>query len=403
MECARDGTQGTTGATGAGVLKRVPADLEKANAPTLTLVVSADGAAEAVLCGHWTLARLVAHMPVLSASLTEQARQAHRIWNCLDIEVMDSAGALLLWRAWGRQLPENLTASPEHLRIFGRIADLESQSQAAQPPVSPLASVMLLGAILLVFLRHLQGFVVMVGQLVLDFFHLLRWPGEIPRREISANLYKSGVRAMPVTALVGFLIGIVMSYLSALQLKQFGGEVFIVNILGMSIIRELGPLLVAILVAGRSGSAMTAQLGVMRVTEEIDALATMGVPQSLRLIFPKVIALAVVMPLLVLWVSSVALLGGMIAAQLQLDISFGYFFETLPKVVPVANLWIGLLKGYIFGITVALVACHFGLRVKPNTESLSTNTTASVVTAITMVILLDAIIAIVTRKIGLFY
>ena len=149
-----------------------------------------------------------------------------------------------------------------------------------------------------------------------------------PRREISANLYKSGVRAMPVTALVGFLIGVVLSYLSALQLRQFGADVFIVNILGIGIIRELGPVLVAVLVAGRSGSAMTAQLGVMRVTEEIDALATMGVPRSLRLILPKVVALAVAMPLLVLWISAIALVGGMVAAQIQLDIGYGFFFET---------------------------------------------------------------------------
>lgn len=402
MECAGHESQDTAQAKGSPVLKRVRRALKKENEPTICLSVGAEGVTTVVLAGHWTLAKLLPQMQELSTSLAAQAREPQGVWDCVGIDIMDSAGAMLLWRAWGRRLPEHLTANPEHLRVFGRIADLEMQSRTGEAPVSPLASIMLLGALLMAFVQHLQGFVALIGQLVLDFFHLLRWPNEIPRREISANLYKSGVRAMPVTALVGFLIGIVMSYLSALQLKQFGGEVFIVNILGMSIIRELGPLLVAILVAGRSGSAMTAQLGVMRVTEEIDALVTMGVSQSLRLIFPKVIALAVVMPLLVLWVSSVALGGGMIAAQLQLDISFGYFFETLPKVVPVANLWIGLLKGYVFGITVALVACHFGLRVKPNTESLSANTTASVVTAITMVILLDAIIAIVTRKIGLF-
>ncbi len=403
MECVGHESQDTARTKGISVLKRVRGAPEKEHEPTISLSVEAEGKTTVVLAGHWTLVKLLPHMTALSASLTAQMREPHRGWDCVGVDIIDSAGALLLWRAWGRRLPEHLTANPEHLRIFGRIADLEAQSHSVDAPVSPFASIMLLGALLMAFLHHLQGFVTLIGQLVLDFFHLLRWPSEIPRREISANLYKSGVRAMPVTALVGFLIGIVMSYLSALQLKQFGGEVFIVNILGMSIIRELGPLLVAILVAGRSGSAMTAQLGVMRVTEEIDALATMGVSKSLRLIFPKVLALAVVMPLLVLWVSSVALGGGMIAAQLQLDISFGYFFETLPKVVPVANLWIGLMKGYIFGITVALVACHFGLRVKPNTESLSANTTASVVTAITMVILLDAIIAIVTRKIGLFY
>lgn len=357
---------------------------------------------EVRLAGHWTLARLAARIDALSAELASHARQSSVIWNCQAIERLDSAGALLLWRAWGRQLPQGLQATPEQLRILERVAEAGHLSYGTQPPRSPFAWIMQIGQLLLTFADHVRGFVLMMGQLLLDFLHLVRRPDDTPKLEISANLYKSGVKAMPVTAIVGFLIGIVMSYLSALQLKQFGGDVFIVNILGISIIRELGPVLVAVLVAGRSGSAMTAQLGVMRVTEEIDALATMGVSQSLRLIYPKVLALAIAMPLLVLWISAVALLGGMIAAQFQLDISFGYFFENLPKVVPVANLWIGLIKGFVFGIAVALVACHFGLRIKPNTESLSVNTTASVVSAITLVILLDAIIAIATRDVGLF-
>jgi phospholipid/cholesterol/gamma-HCH transport system permease protein len=137
------------------------------------------------------------------------------------------------------------------------------------------------------------------------------------------------------------------------------------------------------------------------VTEEIDALTAMGVQRSLRLIFPKVAALGVVMPLVVLWTIAAALIGGMVSAELQLDISYGFFIDTLPKVVPVTNLWIALIKGVVFGIAIALVACHFGLRVRPNTESLSANTTASVVTAITVVILLDALFAINTRGLGI--
>jgi phospholipid/cholesterol/gamma-HCH transport system permease protein len=268
-------------------------------------------------------------------------------------------------------------------------------------PISPLQGVMVIGAAVIGIGRHLVDFVALVGQFGMNLVHVLRYPVDLPQREISANLYKSGVRAMPVTALVGFLIGVVLSYLSALQLKQFGADIFIVNIIGLGLVRELGPVLVAILVAGRSGSAMTAQLGVMRVTEEIDALATMGVPRGLRLVFPKVVALTIVMPLLVLWSTAIALIGGMVSAQLQLDISYGFFFQTLPRVVPAANLWIGLAKGAIFGMFVALVACHFGLRVRPNTESLSSNTTASVVSAITVVIVLDAVFAIATRGIGL--
>jgi phospholipid/cholesterol/gamma-HCH transport system permease protein len=352
------------------------------------------------LSGRWTLATTSQRASDLAAELRQAAGQASA-WDCLEVEAIDSAGAILLWQAWGRALPLQLSISPEHWRIFERIAAADREPRAVRVPVSPLHGAMVIGAAALGVARHLVDFVALVGQFGLNLVHVLRHPFDMPRREISANLYKSGVRAMPVTALVGFLIGVVLSYLSALQLKQFGADIFIVNIIGLGLVRELGPVLVAILVAGRSGSAMTAQLGVMRVTEEIDALATMGVPRGLRLVFPKVVALTIAMPLLVLWSTAIALIGGMVSAAVQLDISYGFFFQTLPRVVPVANLWIGLAKGAVFGMFVALVACHFGLRVRPNTESLSAKTTASVVTAITVVIILDALFAIATRGIGL--
>lgn len=357
---------------------------------------------ELTLDGRWTLRALAAAGDDWKRQLERQGARPDVSWNCLAIEALDSAGALLLWRLWGRRLPEMLLIQPAHLRIFERLAATsEAGTGRAGAAPGPAAWLAATGAVALGLLRHVQDFIVMLGQLVLDGLYLLRHPVDVPKREISANIFKSGVRAMPVTALVGFLIGVVLSYLSSLQLRLFGAEIFIVPILGFGIIRELGPVLVAVLVAGRSGSAMTAQLGTMRVTEEIDALATMGVPSSLRLIFPKVVALGVAMPLLVLWTSVIALVGGMVSAQLQLDIGYGYFIETLPRAVPVANLWIGLAKGLVFGIAVALVACHFGLRVQPNTESLSANTTASVVSAIAVVILLDAVFAIATRNIGL--
>jgi phospholipid/cholesterol/gamma-HCH transport system permease protein len=308
---------------------------------------------------------------------------------------------MLLWRSWGRRLPDALDITPEFKRVFDRLAEADKLPADRKTPESPFESVIDLGASTIGVWRHLTGFVSLIGEVVLDAMHVLRHPIDLPKREIAANIYKSGVMAMPVTALVGFLIGIVLSYLSALQLKQFGADIYIVNILGMGIVRELGPVLVAILVAGRSGSAMTAQLGVMRVTEEIDALSTMGISRGLRLVLPKVLALSIAMPLLVVWTTAIALAGGMVAAKFQLDISYGFFFYTLPRVVPAANIAIALAKGAVFGIFVALVACHFGLRVRPNTESLSENTTASVVTAITVVILIDAVIAMSTRHIGL--
>ena len=350
---------------------------------SLTLETDAEGRRWLRLAGEWRLMVLAPRYAALEAELASRAADAGLGWDIRSIEALDSVGAMMLWRAWGQRFPENLATSDELEPVFARLYAASKLKETGPEPKLP------------------YEWVVTVGQLMLDLGHVLRAPREMPWRESSANLYKSGVRAMPVTALVGFLIGIVLSYLSALQLKNFGADIFIVNILGMGIIRELGPVLVAVLVAGRSGSAMTAQLGVMRVTEEIDALATMGVSRSLRLVFPKVAALALAMPLLVLWTSSIALMGGMVSAQFQLDISYGFFIETLPKVVPVANLYIALAKGVVFGILVALVACHFGLRVRPNTESLSANTTASVVSSITVVILVDAVFAIATRSIGM--
>jgi phospholipid/cholesterol/gamma-HCH transport system permease protein len=153
-------------------------------------------------------------------------------------------------------------------------------------------------------------------------------------------------------------------------------------------------------VAGRSGSAITAQLGVMRVTEELDAMLVMGMPHGFRLILPKVIALAVSMPLLVIWTDAMALAGGIAAADIELDLAPVYFVQKLPEAVPIANYWIGLGKGAAFGSLVALVACHFGLRIEPNTDSLGRGTTLSVVTAITVVILADAVFAIVFSNVG---
>lgn len=354
-----------------------------------------------VLSGTWTLGALLPQLAQWQKKLALLENQK-LAWDLLSVERLDSASAALIWRTWQRCWPQQLLISEELRHIVTRAADTTGfDENVTQPPRRSFSSVEALGRIILQMLSEVLGLVLLFGALLLDVFYLIRHPGEIPWREFSANLYKSGARALPVTALVGFLIGVTISYLSALQLKMFGADAFIIDILGISIIRELGPVLVAVLVAGRSGSAMTAQIGVMRVTEEIDALAVMGISRTQRVILPKVLALALTMPLLVLWISAAALLGGMLAANLQLDLSLAFFIESLPRAVPVANLYIGLSKGIVFGFMIALIACHFGLRVRPNTESLSSNTTTAVVTAITTVIVLDAIFAIMTRNLGI--
>ncbi len=369
-----------------------------ADCPRVETTTTEDGTQRVTLAGRWTLAAITPRIDELRRQLA--AIDGHAKWDCRAVEALDSAGTVILWRAWGQRLPRVLEARAEHRRAFERILAGSSHEKSAVARRRSAGWLREIGRGVLGFGVHLTDFVVLIGRTALDGVHVARHPRDMPWREISANIYKSGVRAMPVIALVGFMIGIVLAYLSALQLNRLGADLYIVDILGLGIIRELGPVLAALLVAGRSGSAMTAQLGVMRVTEEIDALATMGVPRSLRLVMPKVLALAVAMPLLVLWVDALALTGGMLAADVQIEVGYQVFLDRLPKVVPVANLWIGLAKGAVFGVLVALVACHFGLRVRPNTESLAAHTTASVVTSITVVILVDAVFAIATRTIG---
>lgn len=350
------------------------------------------------LAGEWTLRRIAPQAKALRRSLEAVPEDAE--WKLQGILRLDSFAATLIWLAWNSRWPKRLEATASQRDILEVIARQSLQQLPQSARWSILDSVAAVGALIFLLHSHVGDLIRLLGQLFLDLIHLVRYPADTPFKEISAAIYTMGVKALPIAALVGFLIGVVLSYLSALQLRAFGADVFIVNILGLGIIRELGPVLVSILVAGRSGSAMTAQLGVMRVTEEIDALSAMGISRTQRLVLPKILALTIAMPLLVIWTSAMALFGGMVAAWIQLDMSFAFFVETLPQVVPIANLYIGFFKGALFGFLIALIACHFGLRVQPNTASLAANTTASVVSAITLVILADAVLAIATRSIG---
>lgn len=331
------------------------------------------------------------------AAHAAQARDTH--WDLSGITRMDHAGAMMLWQAWGRERAQHLNLRAEHEGFFAHL----QAARASEPEAEKfhwLTPGLALTRPLLVLGRHIIEVVVLLGRVMLALMQALQRPSTLPWKEISANVYRTGAQALGITALVGFLIGVVLSYLSAQQLKAYGAGIFIVNLLGIAVIRELGPVLAAILVAGRSGSAMTAQIGVMRVTDEIDAMSVMGIPYTLRLVLPRIVALAISLPLIVLWTNTIALLGGMVAARYELDISLGYFIAALPDAVPVANLWLGLGKGVVFGILIALLACHFGLRIEPNTESLGIGTTNSVVAAITVVILVDAIFAILFSSVG---
>lgn len=354
-----------------------------------------------VLSGAWTLAGLEGLTGTLKRRLRQLAGSDpdRLVWDLGAVESLDSAGVLLLWQVWGQRMPSQLEADGAHRALIERVASYGVE--AVRPPRRGPAEVFLeglqrwLGAF-----DHVRQCSVLFGQLVTDFGRVLIRPWQMPWRELSANIHKIGTRALGVTALVGFLIGIVISYLLALQLRLYGAGDLIVSFVGLSVMRELGPVLAAILIAGRSGSAITAELGVMRVTEELDALKALGISVTLRLLLPKVLAMALALPLVVLWTSAIAIAGGMLAARVELDIAFAEFLLLLPQAVPVGSFWIGIGKGLAFGLLVGVIACHFGLRVQPNTESLGRETTNAVVVSITMVILANAVFAIILREVG---
>jgi phospholipid/cholesterol/gamma-HCH transport system permease protein len=372
------------------------------NAPTLTIDHADSGAGQSVVTatGIWQVHALAecGAIKTLSATLASLKDQPAQ-WDLSQLTSLDHIGAQMFWNSWGKKRPASLKLADRQEELFARIEEA-GKLQVARPKRNRLNWIMVLGLAMIAFFKHMAGFFSLIGQVVQDMWRFVTHPRTGPWREVSANIYHSGFQALGITSLVGFLIGVVLSFLSAQQLRAYGGDVFIVNLLGMSIIRELGPLLAAILVAGRSGSAITAQLGVMRVTEELDAMLVMGISHGYRLIMPKVLALAISMPLLVVWTDTMALIGGMVAAKMELNLSPRYFIQKLPDAVPLANYVIGLLKGTTFGMLIALVSCHFGLRIKPNTESLGHGTTTSVVTAITVVILADAVFAIIFSEVG---
>ena len=369
------------------------------NSAALQTVVS-DG----VICrllGDWNVQQLSTRGAVLARRQALAQVKSTTRWDLSGIQTLDAVGAQLLWQAWGQRIPSGTVLTPSQQALLDVLAQHPIDAAPAPQALQWYGWLIAIGQGCYVVADHARELLLLLGGLVVNLGLLLARPSRGPWREISAQIFRVGAQALGITALVGFLIGIVLSYLSAQQLAVFGAGQFIVKLLGVATVRELGPVLAAILVAGRSGSSITAQIGVMRVTQELDAMQVMGISQGQRLIMPRVIALAIAMPLLVLWTDAIALLGGMLAAKWQLGLSMTWFFDRLPDAIGLTNYWISVIKGVTFGGWIALAACHFGLQIEPNTESLGRGTTASVVTSITGVILIDALFAILFNEMNL--
>ncbi|RUM44542.1 MAG: ABC transporter permease [Hydrogenimonas sp.] len=250
-------------------------------------------------------------------------------------------------------------------------------------------------------IKDLILFLNFIGQLTVATFHMILHPSTFRLKETATNLYKAGVTALPIVALSAFLVGIVITFQSAVQLQKYGANIFIVELVGISIPRELSPLITAIIVAGRSGSAYTAQIGVMKITEEIDAMKTMGFEIFRFLVLPRVIAMMIALPLLIFFADIVGIYGGLLVAKLQLSITPAQFLERLHETVDVRHYLVGLFKGPFFALIIASVGCFRGFQVSSNTESIGRYTTMSVVNAIFLVIAMDALFSIIFTELDI--
>jgi phospholipid/cholesterol/gamma-HCH transport system permease protein len=231
------------------------------------------------LLGEWTAAQFARPRLVRDLMRGLPAAEAGRGWDLTAADLLDHVGAQLLWDHWGRRWPEKLQASPPQRAVLERVAHFTCEREK-RPRASWWTLYLGFGGSLLRAFGHLRSFVRLIGMLTLNLGEMIRAPHQAPWRDFSGHLYRIGATALPITALVGGLIGVVLAYLTSQQLRQFGADAYIVDILGIALVRELGPMLGAILIAGRSGSAITAQIGVMRVNEELDAMRVMGISHS---------------------------------------------------------------------------------------------------------------------------
>jgi phospholipid/cholesterol/gamma-HCH transport system permease protein len=240
-----------------------------------------------------------------------------------------------------------------------------------------------------------------VGLLSVEMMRILRNPSHLRFGAIIATIYRTGYQALPIMALLSLLVGVVIAYQMGLQLKTYGANIYIVDFLGLSILREFGPLMTAIMVAGRTGSAFTAQIGMMKLNQEIDALDTMGVTPAELLILPRIIGLFIALPLLTVWSDIFGIVGGMVMSNNMLHITTYDFLHRFPRVIPLKTLIVGLGKTPFFALIIASVGCFEGMKVQNSADSLGRNTTRSVVLAIFFIIVADAFFSIIFSKLKL--
>ncbi len=338
--------------------------------------------------GRWTLIADPDGRQRASEALAEIEQPSQAEWDLRGMEALDSAGALLLWRLWGKEYPAELQCHEQQRGYFERLAGLAGR--IPEPPGRWWHPLVRIGEGLYHALQAGGQMLLLLGQILVSTGYALRNPRFLPWTELSATIYKAGLRSVVLLGVINFLIGMVMAYQMGLEIAKYGANTAIIGVLSIAMLRELGPWITAIILAGRTGSAITAEIGSMHLTGELSALRTFGVSPVLRLALPRVLGLAIAMPLLVVWADFTGMVGGMVVADASLGISPSLFLERLPHDVELVNFWIGVAKGVINGVIIGLVASYYGLYAQPSTESLRRQTTASVVTTLSLVLVLDA-------------
>lgn len=294
------------------------------------------------------------------------------------IEGLEPARAALLDTV-EKGLPPDEPSAPKRFWLFPMLTSLGEGVVSAWTATLEILS--LFGAVL--------------ARLASDFIH----PARLRLTPTVFHMQEAGLNALPIATLMAFLIGVVLAYMGAVQLRQFGAQIFVVDLIAIAVLRELGILLTAIIVAGRSASAFTAAIGSMKMREEIDAMRTLGLDPIQLLVLPRVLALLLTLPLLGVFADFAGLLGGATMAWLELGVSPEMFVVRLSD-ISVWHYAVGLIKAPFFALTIALIGCHHGLKVEGNAESLGRLTSASVVLAIFLVIVLDAVFAIFFATVG---
>ena len=323
------------------------------------------------------------------------------VWDVSGVREFDSAGVLLFIEYYKRFQKEVEIEVVGYTKKQKEMYDLLTRDLDALLPSRKVGFFENLGKQTYEILYDLLDFVTFLGHLFLTFLHIFKRPKDFRIKEIVYHIHQSGFNALIIIGLTSFLVGMVISYQGSVQLAKFGADIFIVDTVAISITRELGPMITAIVIAGRSGSAYTAEIGAMKITEEIAAMRTMGFDPYTFLVLPRVIALMIALPLLIFFSDIVGIFGGMVASDMQLGISFTQFIDRLYEVLEVKHYVLGMIKGPVFAFIIAAIGCFRGFQVSDNTESIGLHTTASVVNSIFFVIAFDALFSVLYTELNL--